>query len=96
MEAAEKQEQEILPRPHRHVDIDTVMARKRKPTKYVILARPVQQPGPGRADWFFDRNGIVTEWRDKAAEFETYADAEEFAKTKNLALNGVTQYILKM
>jgi macrodomain Ter protein organizer (MatP/YcbG family) len=71
------------------------MARKRKVTKWVILARPVQQLGPGRANRFFARNGTVTQSRDEAAEFATYADAEKFAEEKKIALNDVMRYILE-
>lgn len=65
------------------------MSSKRS-TKYVIFARPEQHGGPGTS--YIADDGTITDKKHRAAKFDSFAEAEEFAIMKNIRLTE-TKYI---
>lgn len=64
---------------------------KRASEPWMIFAFPQQHPP--RANRFFARDGQITDSRDQAAKFATYYEAAEFAKARNIRLDGSVRYI---
>lgn len=67
--------------------------RKRR-TMWVIFAQPHQFGGANNS--FIARDGTKTGLRKQAAKFYTAEAAEEFAKEKNITLDGAMKYIGQM
>ena len=63
-------------------------------TRWVIFAQP-QQHG-GHANLFIAGDGTKTESREEAEKFNTHRAAEDFAKKKNITLDGAMTYIGQM
>jgi hypothetical protein len=63
-------------------------------TRWVIFARPQQHGGPGSL--FIAGDGTKTESREKAEKFNTAQAAKDFAKRKNITLDGAMTYIGQM
>jgi hypothetical protein len=57
-------------------------------TMFVIFAGPQQHGRPGTR--YIAKDGSKTEIKSHAAKFDTHADAEEFAKQKNVKLTELT------
>jgi hypothetical protein len=66
------------------------MAEKTR-TLWVIFAGPEQIGRPGTR--YIGSDGTVTKEKKLAAKFVTYSDAEKFAQSKNIRLDGTTRYI---
>ena len=65
------------------------MSRKRK-TVFVIFGGPQQHGSPGTR--YVAKDGTVTDSKVHAAKFYSFADAEEFAREKQVTLTA-TRYI---
>lgn len=63
-------------------------------TMWVIFAQPQQFGGANNR--FIARDGTKTESRKQAAKFYTAEAAQEFAKEKNITLDGAMMYIGQM
>ena len=66
------------------------MAEKTR-TLWVIFAGPEQTAKPGTR--YIASDGTVTKQKKLAAKFVTYGDAEKFAQSKNITLDGTTRHI---
>ena len=66
------------------------MAQKAR-TMWVIFAGAQEIGRPGTR--YIALDGTVTREKKLAATFSTYGDAEEFAQSKNIKLDGATRYI---
>ena len=60
-------------------------------TFWVIFAGPEQTGKPGTR--YIASDGTVTKQKQLAAKFVTYGDAEKFAQSKNIRLDGTTRHI---
>ena len=60
-------------------------------TLWVIFAGREQIGMPGTR--YTASDGTVTKEKKLAAKFVTYGDAEKFAQSKNIRLDGITRYI---
>jgi hypothetical protein len=58
---------------------------------WVIFAMPQAHRGPNNR--FVAKDGTKTDSRTLAARFYTHGDAQEFAKEKNIKLDGAMTYI---
>ncbi|CBE68069.1 protein of unknown function [Candidatus Methylomirabilis oxygeniifera] len=63
------------------------MSPKRK-TLFVIFAGPQQHGGPGTC--YIAQDGTITGIRSRAAKFYSFAEAERFAKARNITLSAIT------
>ena len=61
-------------------------------TRWVIFARPHQQPG-GPPNLFISWDGTAKEWPHLAANFDTPAEAYAFAEQKGISLDGAMRYV---
>ena len=68
--------------------------KRKRTTMWVIFAQP-QQFG-GANNLFMARDGTKTESRKQAAKFYTAGAVQEFAKEKNITLDGAMTYIGQM
>jgi hypothetical protein len=66
------------------------MAKKTR-TFWVIFVGPEQIGKPGTR--YVASDGTMTREKKLAAKFATYGDAEKFAQSKNIRLDGTTRYI---
>jgi hypothetical protein len=64
---------------------------KKTRTLWVIFAGPEQTGKPGTR--YIASDGTVTKQKQLAAKFVTYGDAEKFAQSKNIRLDGTTRHI---
>ncbi|MDA2916290.1 hypothetical protein MYX64_05540 [Nitrospinae bacterium AH_259_B05_G02_I21] len=55
---------------------------------FVIFAGP-QQHG-GRGTRYYANDGAITDNKSRAKKFDSFAEAEEFAKAKNIKLTATT------
>ena len=60
-------------------------------TLWVIFVGPEQIGKPGTR--YVASDGTVTREKTLAAKFVAYGDAEKFAQSKNIRLDGTTRYI---
>ena len=59
-----------------------------KQTRFVIVAGPPHHVAPGSC--FIAKDGSPTMMRSKAARFDSFAHAKEFAEAHHITLNGHT------